>query len=27
MREFPDVIEMDEKVKKRIDEIWGELGL
>jgi len=27
MREFPDVIEMDEEVKKRIDEIWEELGL
>lgn len=27
MREWPDVIKMDPDVKRRIDEIWGDLGL
>ncbi len=26
-REWPDVIEMEDEVKKRVDAIWGELGI
>jgi 4-hydroxy-3-polyprenylbenzoate decarboxylase len=26
-RDWPEVIEMDEAVRKKIDAIWGKLGL